>query len=79
MKQKILSNEEKLLLKNRSVIESVNDKYKNICQMEYARHGSIARFIFYIMSVIEAYSFFLKKLATKRISKKQIQNKLIAA
>ncbi|HEY5370894.1 MAG TPA: transposase [Hanamia sp.] len=32
MKQKALSNEEKLLLRKRSVIETVNDELKNICR-----------------------------------------------
>ena len=45
MKQKALSNEEKLLLRKRSVIETVNDELKNICQVEHTRHRSIAGFI----------------------------------
>ena len=33
MKSKAWSNEEKLLLRKRSVIETVNDELKNICQI----------------------------------------------
>jgi hypothetical protein len=33
MKKKALNNEEKLLLRKRSVIETVNDELKNICQV----------------------------------------------
>ncbi len=58
MKQKALSNEVKLLLRKRSVIETVNDELKNICQVEHTRHRSIAGFIINIMSAIVAYSFF---------------------
>jgi hypothetical protein len=65
MKQKALSNEEKLLLRKRSVIETVNDELKNICQVEHTRHRSIAGFILNIMSAIAAYSFFPKKPSIK--------------
>lgn len=65
MKQKALSNEEKLLLRKRSVIETVNDELKNICQVEHTRHRSLAGFILNIMSSIAAYSFFPKKPSIK--------------
>ena len=42
MKEKALSNEEKLLLRKRSVIETVHDELKNICQLEHTRHRSIS-------------------------------------
>lgn len=65
MKQKALSNEEKLLLRKRSVIETVNDELKNICQVEHTRHRSITGFILNIISAIAAYSFFPKKPSIK--------------
>lgn len=65
MKAKALSNEEKLLLRKRSVIETVNDELKNICQVEHTRHRSVAGFILNIMSAIAAYSFFPKKPSIK--------------
>jgi hypothetical protein len=61
MKDKALSNEEKLLLRKRSVIETVNDELKNICQVEHTRHRSITGFLLNIMGAIAAYSFFPKK------------------
>jgi Transposase DDE domain len=66
MKQKALSNEEKLLLRKRSVIETVNDELKNICQVEHTRHRSVAGFILNIMGAIAAYSFFPKKPSIKK-------------
>jgi len=66
MKQKALSNEEKLLLRKRAVIETVNDELKNICQVEHTRHRSVAGFILNIMSAIAAYSFFPKKPSIKK-------------
>ncbi len=61
MKQKALSNEERILLRKRSVIETVNDELKNICQVEHTRHRSISGFLLNIISAIAAYSFFPKK------------------
>ena len=66
MKDKALSNEEKLLLRKRSVIETVNDELKNICQIEHTRHRSISGFLLNIMGAIAAYSFFPKKPSIKK-------------
>jgi Transposase DDE domain len=65
MKSKALSNEEKLLLRKRSVIETVNDELKNICQVEHTRHRSLAGFLLNVISAIAAYSFFPKKPSIK--------------
>lgn len=65
MKSKALSNEEKILLRKRSVIETVNDELKNICQVEHTRHRSISGFLLNIISAIAAYSFFPKKPSIK--------------
>lgn len=65
MKSKALSNEEKLLLRKRSVIETVNDELKNICQVEHTRHRSMSGFLLNIMGAIAAYSFFPKKPSIK--------------
>jgi hypothetical protein len=65
MKTKALSNEEKILLRKRSVIETVNDELKNICQVEHTRHRSISGFLLNIMGAIAAYSFFPKKPSIK--------------
>ena len=66
MKNKALSNEEKLLLRKRSVIETVNDELKNICHAEHTRHRSINGFLLNLMSAIAAYSFFPKKPSIKK-------------
>ena len=66
MKSKALSNEEKLLLRKRSVIETVNDELKNICQVEHTRHRSISGFLINIMGAVAAYSFFPKKPSIKK-------------
>ena len=66
MKSRALSNEEKLLLRKRSVIETVNDELKNISQVEHTRHRSINGFLLNIMGAIAAYSFFPKKPSIKK-------------
>ena len=66
MKDKALSNEEKLLLRKRSVIETVNDELKNICQIEHTRHRSLNGFLLNLMSAIAAYSFFPKKPSIRK-------------
>lgn len=66
MKSKALSNEERLLLRKRSVIETVNDELKNICQLEHTRHRSVSGFLLNIMGAIAAYSFFPKKPSIKK-------------
>jgi hypothetical protein len=80
MKSKALSNEEKLLLRKRSVIETVNDELKNICQVEHTRHRSINGFLLNIMGAIAAYSFFPKKPSIKKdieeTNPKRIKHKL---
>jgi hypothetical protein len=65
MKSKALSNEEKLLLRKRYIIEKVNDELKNICQVEHTIHQSISGFLLNVMSAIAAYSFFPKKPSIK--------------
>ena len=66
MKSKAFSNEEKLLLRKRAVIESVNDELKNMCHAEHTRHRSLNGFLLNLMSAIAAYAFFPKKPSIKK-------------
>ncbi len=52
---------DKMLLRKRAVIESVNDFLKNICQIEHSRHRSCCNFVVNLVSGIVAYSFLPKK------------------
>ncbi|NIU02441.1 MAG: transposase, partial [Nitrosopumilaceae archaeon] len=61
MKNKPLSDVEKVLLRKRAIIETVNDELKNICQVEHTRHRSIDNFLINILGALAAYSFFPKK------------------
>ena len=61
MKNKLMPLEDKLLLRKRAIIESVNDQLKNISQIEHSRHRSVGNFIANVLSGIIAYSFREKK------------------
>lgn len=65
MKNVLMELKDKILLRKRSVIETVNDELKNICQIEHSRHRSFENFITNLISGLIAYSFFPKKPAIK--------------
>jgi hypothetical protein len=61
MKNKLMLIEEKLLLKKRALVETVNDFLKNICQIKHTRHRSFMNFLVNIVAGIAVYSFLPKK------------------
>ncbi|NEN25921.1 IS982 family transposase [Cryomorpha ignava] len=65
MKNVLMEMKDKILLRKRSVIETINDELKNICQIEHSRHRSFGNFISNLLSGLIAYSFFQKKPAIK--------------
>ncbi|HXH99774.1 MAG TPA: IS982 family transposase, partial [Sphingobacteriaceae bacterium] len=65
MKNCLMELKDKILLRKRSVIETINDELKNMCQVEHSRHRSFGNFITNMLSGLIAYSFFPKKPAIK--------------
>ena len=63
MKNTLMELKDRILLRKRSVIETVNDELKNICQIEHSRHRSFTNFITNLLAGIAAYCFFPKKPA----------------
>ena len=61
MKNALMSISDKVLLRKRAIIESVNDELKNMAQIEHSRHRSFHNFINNLMAGIAAYCFFPKK------------------
>lgn len=55
MKQLVITPFEKYILKHRSLIETVNDELKNLCQIEHTRHRSINNFLVNLMAGLIAY------------------------
>ncbi len=56
MTNKLLALEEKILLRKRSLIETVNDQLKNVCQIEHTRHRSPANFLVHLIAGLVAYA-----------------------
>ena len=65
MKNCLMEMSDKIMLRKRSVIETVNDELKNICQIEHSRHRSFGNFISNLVAGLIAYSFFPKKPSIK--------------
>lgn len=57
MKNKLMNLIDRILLKSRGVIESVNNKLKSDCQIEHHRHRSRWNFLVNLVSGIVAYSY----------------------
>lgn len=65
MKGLLMTMNDKILLRKRSIIETVNDELKNICQIEHSRHRSFSNFISNIIAGLIEYSFLPKKPSIK--------------
>ena len=61
MKGAIMSISDRLLLRKRAIIETVNDELKNIAQVEHSRHRCFDTFIINLLGAIAAYCLFPKK------------------
>ena len=61
MKGALMSVSDKLLLRKRAIIETVNDELKNIAQIEHSRHRSFDNFIVNLLGGLVAYCLFPKK------------------
>lgn len=61
MKNKLMPMLDKLLLRKRSLIETVNDQLKNISQIEHSRHRSVANFLVNLVAGLIAYTYQAKK------------------
>jgi Transposase DDE domain len=65
MKNQLMSMFDKIMLRKRSIIETINDELKNICQIEHSRHRSFTNFLTNLISGLLAYSFLPKKPSIK--------------
>jgi len=61
MKNSLMLLQDKIALRKRALIETVNDELKNICQVEHTRYRSFDNFVINLLSGLIAYSFFDKK------------------
>ena len=65
MKPVVLDDFDNVLLRKRSLIETINDQLKNIAQLEHSRHRSITGFMLKLVAALVAYSFLPKKPSLK--------------
>ena len=65
MKCRLMEWEDKILLRKRSLIETVNDVLKNVCQIEHSRHRSPINFLAHLMAGLIAYARLPKKPSLK--------------
>lgn len=61
MKNSLMLLQDRIMLRKRALIETINDELKNQCQIEHTRHRSFENFITNLLSGLIAYSFFDKK------------------
>jgi hypothetical protein len=61
MKNRLILLADKLLLRKRSIMETITDQLKNISQIEHTRHRSLANFMVNILCGLIAYSHQPKK------------------
>lgn len=61
MKNTLMKIEDKLLLRKRYIIETINDQLKNISQIEHTRHRKPAHFAVNLVAGLIAYTFQPKK------------------
>jgi hypothetical protein len=56
MKNRVIRLWDKLLLRKRSLIETINDQLKNLSQIEHTRHRSVTGFMVNLVAGLVAYS-----------------------
>ena len=57
----MLAYQDRLLLRKRALVESVNDQLKNVCQIEHSRHRSPYNFVAHLLAGLAAYCHQPKK------------------
>jgi hypothetical protein len=55
MRNRLLTLSDKLLLRKRAIIETINDQLKNVCQIEHSRHRSPINFLVHLIAGLIAY------------------------
>lgn len=65
MKNKLMPLSDKLMLRKRSIIETINDQLKNISQIEHTRHRSPTNFLVNLFAGLVAYCLQPKKPSIK--------------
>ena len=68
MKNKLMPLRDKLMLRKRFIIETINDQLKNISNIEHSRHRSPSNFLVNLFSGLVAYTWQEKKPSIRGVS-----------
>ncbi len=58
MKNRLMDIHDKIMLRKRSIIETINDMLKNVAQIVHTRHRSLSGFIVNLLAGMAAYAFY---------------------
>ena len=58
MKKRLMDEYDKIRLRKRSIIETINDMLKNVAQIVHTRHRSVSNFIVNLLAGMAAYAFY---------------------
>ena len=58
MKNRLMDVHDKIMLRKRSMIETINDMLKNVAQIVHTHHRSISNFIVNLLAGMAAYAFY---------------------
>ena len=64
MKNKLMPLWDKMMLRNRYIIECINELLKNKANLAYSRHRSVHNFLMSLCAALAAYCFFENKPET---------------
>jgi hypothetical protein len=73
MRNRLMPLMDKIMLRKRAIIESVNDQLKNISQIEHSRHRSVANCFVNLLGGLIAYTWREKKPSLNIRIKEQLQ------
>ena len=76
MKPRVMSLFDRILLRKRFLIETINDQLKNISQIEHSRHRSVTNFMVNLLAGLVAYTWQDKKPSLK--IDKHLQGQILA-
>ena len=65
MKQRLMPFYDKMMLRKRSIILSINDMLKNVAQLVHSRHRSVHNFLINLLAAMGAYCFFCHKAGSE--------------
>ena len=65
MKNRLLPQMDKPVLRKRAIIETINDQLMNISQIAHTRHRSVRNFLVYVIAGLIASTYQPKKPALK--------------